>query len=133
MQRSLSQVQCDLAARVLAMRSIQRILTLVEFEEAYETATDEQRTQVNNCIDSVDRIGVERWLRNQRDTELASQSVTVLRRRAQSLGVPYYNRLSKAVLLSEITKYENQGSTGRPGSAGRSTDGVALSYATHCD
>ena len=73
------------------------------FQAAYESAPPEARAAAALLARRLDHRGLWDWLRrHRRAPDPATMTVRELRRLGQQLGVPRYNQLPKALLLSEI-------------------------------
>lgn len=107
---TVSEIQLALHAQLNNTRSLHRLVCLPEFEEAFKTANEEQRTIVKKLINTGNREGVEKWLAIQHRDKVDFESLTMreLRVMAQQLGIKAYNFLPKASLLSEIKRARNQ-------------------------
>jgi hypothetical protein len=103
--RSLNDLRCEIRDRTLAFRCIERIIATEQFEEAYRKAKPICKEEVEGFIKAGDRDKLECWVRKQLNAEYGEMTIRELRRIAQRFGVPLYNRLPKASLLSEITHY----------------------------
>lgn len=78
-----------------------------EFGVAYAQANDDEKRKVNGYINLVNLEGLRCWIAKQLNgQDYAELSLRKLRSVAQTLGVPFYSRLPKASLLSEISRYE---------------------------
>ena len=99
--------------RILSCRCIERLIDSEKFEKAFKLATQEEKDQVLNLIRQSDYDALLLWTDQHGESlEYAEMSIRTLRSIAQKIGVPYYSRLGKASLLSEIVRYE-KGSTGQ--------------------
>lgn len=104
MSTAIHDLRNELHNRSLAMRAIDRIVSTMEFEETYKRATKEDRVAISNMILNANKEGVEFWVRNQHQYEDGARNIRELRIIGQKLGIRLYNRLPKALLLSEISK-----------------------------
>lgn len=94
----------ELHNKACMIRSIDRIVNSVEFATAYEIAKLDDRVMVATMIRSGNKDGIEFWLRKERENDDGARPIRELRVIAQQLGIRFYNRLPKALLLSEISK-----------------------------
>lgn len=99
-------IQQGLHSKVNDLRALQRLATSEDFEVAYERASNEQRRVVTRLVADGDRCGVQEWLSLQELCSVSVEDLTVkeLRRLAASLGIAGYQLMSKASLLSQISK-----------------------------
>lgn len=98
--KELSILQLGLHNQVLQLRNILRLVDDPRFVEAYERAEEKSRNKVLSHIENLDRQLVSDWIRS----ELGDLSLRKLRDVARNCGVSNYSRLSKSILLSEITR-----------------------------
>lgn len=105
----LDTLRNEIRVRSLALRSIERITSMEEFGVAYDKASPAQRAEVIQLINGCNKDGLVRWLDIATRPDYDSLSLRELRIMGQRCGVPYYSRLSKAMLLSEITRYRRDG------------------------
>lgn len=88
--------------KICEARSIDRTINSDEFATAFEKADDLSREAVSGIVRNGNKAALEDWLRVARQTSHAEMSLRELRVVGQQLGVRHYNRLPKALLLSEI-------------------------------
>lgn len=86
-------------------RRQQRIVSTEEFREAWNLANDNQKEEFYRLIDKPDSDVLRKLMT---DILIGSESdcrtFESLRRLASIKGVPYYSRMTKAELISELTK-----------------------------
>lgn len=88
--------------KLLALRSLDRILSSEAFKMIYESATEEQRDAVKLLIQDGDKLAIEQWMAAQEIKPYENMTVVELRQHARKLGVLNYHLLPKASLLSAI-------------------------------
>lgn len=89
--------------RVLSARTIERIVESKEFEDYLRRSLSSGRLAAEQLITSGNKDGLDAWMaacRNEFD--FAALSIRELRQLGAKLGIPNFNRMSKAQLLSEI-------------------------------
>lgn len=104
----LNDLFSNVTNKVLILRSIERIVKRPQFEAIYAAATENEKQKVNKYIEDGNKEGLLDWLHNQKRKLLGELSVATLRRKASILGIPFYNKMPKSTLLSEITRREQQ-------------------------
>lgn len=100
-------LRCAIRERLLTVRCLERLVASDEFTIAYTKADELCRSEVHQFIDTIDIAAIKKWIHKQNIVvaNYGALSLRELRVIAQKLGVPFYSRLPKASLLSEIAKY----------------------------
>jgi hypothetical protein len=85
-------------------RATAHVVATEAFQDAYAAAPPEARAVAALLVRRLDHPGLWDWLRrrHRRAPDPAAMTARELRRLGQRLGVPRYNQLPKALLLSEI-------------------------------
>lgn len=96
----------DLHNHILKLRSIERIVTSRSFERMYDSSTLNEQEEIERYITNRDRARIENWVERKRAAHYGEMSLMQLRVIARKLSIPYYSRLHKSTLLSEILTYE---------------------------
>jgi hypothetical protein len=106
--KTLDDVRCYVHNRLLLFRNIHNTVSIDKFEEAYRTASEDQKKQIIILIDNLDHEKLTKLISLiiYESEILENYSVRVLRKLAQKYGILGYNFLPKASLLSEIKIYE---------------------------
>lgn len=97
---------------VLNLRNIEYLVKTELFQSVFDYASPEAKKVVINLISNNDYEGFKRWFRNQRLKYVETLGVRELRTVAAALKIRNYNTLPKSLLLSEITR-ANQNEEGR--------------------
>lgn len=104
----LDTIRCEIRERLLAMRCLERLITSPEFAAVFEAACPECQDEAERFIAQEDAAALRRWIaKQQTNVNYGELPLRELRVVAQRLGVPFYSRLAKATLLSEIKKYDD--------------------------
>lgn len=91
-------------ARVLALRNIETLVSLRDFQQLYDGATEEQKQKAHQMIDDFNHDGLRKWYKFRRLEQLTMLGVRELRQLASQMCIPNYNHLTKPLLLSEISR-----------------------------
>ena len=102
----LNELAEEVAARVLLMRKLQRLVTSQKFLSVFEDLSSADKEEARAFILAGDVNGLNTFLIGKAERALGTLPIAILRARASQLGVPYYQKLPKALLLSEIQKHE---------------------------
>lgn len=113
---TLEKIQNNLHNRILDLRGIERRTKHLSFITIFDKADYEDQQQVLVYIKDCNKYLIENWIRNQRQRIYNEMSLRELRQIGRKLCIPYYARLSKAILLSEISQYEEAKKSGVDGS-----------------
>lgn len=106
---TLDTIRCGVRERLLAFRSLERLVESEEFSLAYEKACPKCKVEINEHIANLNLQGIKHWIAKENaPKDYGALTLRVLRSVAQRLGVPHYSRLPKASLLSEISNYEKR-------------------------
>lgn len=96
----------------LNLRNIEYLVKTELFQSIFDYASHEAKKIAINLISNNDYEGIKNWYRNQRLKYIETLGVRELRTVAASLKIKHYNTLPKSLLLSEITR-ANQNEEGR--------------------
>jgi hypothetical protein len=87
---------------VLLHRKILRLVISESFTAVYKRGSEEARTKFDALFNDRKYAEMTQWLREQDDLEHWELPIRKLRKVARSAGVKYYNRKTKAELLSDL-------------------------------
>jgi hypothetical protein len=120
----MSKTHADLLAevqeRLNKQRRVERAILRPDFVEAFGTACEPAKAKAEELVAACDSDGINRWVQEQTRPEYGTMTLRDLRKIGQELGVPYYNNLPKASLLSEIVSHEQARQAARDNLAARS-------------
>jgi hypothetical protein len=92
--------------RVLNLRAIERLVTLNCFQTAWGKASEVEKDFAEHLIDQGDKDGLKTWARRQtKEVDYGSMNLQELRSVGRQFAIRNYNRLTKAILLSEIEQH----------------------------
>jgi hypothetical protein len=112
----LRDIQKAVHAQLLNIRNLDRLVSSLEFEEAYTGASLGKRNIVKRFIADSYLSGVEKWIAIQKRDSMDYEALPVkqLRVLAQGLGILGYHYLPKTSLLSEIKNAHTQETRSSP-------------------
>lgn len=99
---SISQLLENLNESIASRRRTLRILESPRFQHAYKKSSPGEKLKVTALVSTDDQEGIEDWVRDQLHQEYTEMTSRELREAGRQFGIPYYAKLPKATLLSEI-------------------------------
>lgn len=90
--------------KLLAIQRIYRLVSSPKFDAAYKVASEEEKSIINSCIDSLDRTGLYVVMKRLLDRDLENWNITELRELGYALSVPNYQYKTKDTLIEAIMK-----------------------------
>lgn len=109
--------------RLLAIRNLHTVVNSDGFLEAYELATEAEKATIAEYVEKGDQKELTKLLRAIVCKDIGNMTIRQLRKVAQDYGIPRYNFLPKAVLLSEIKRRELSVATESNGRASTESKG----------
>lgn len=103
---TIEALKVSLDAEILKKRRTLRLVESPRFREMFSGLDEVARKLVEELVLKDDIDSLDAWIVKARNAGYAEMSVRQLRCQGQRLGVPHYQVLGKAILLSEIIKYE---------------------------
>lgn len=98
--RAIRQIAHD---RALSARAIDRMIGSEEFARLYSKCPEPDKIAAEQLTNSGDKDGLEAWMAaRMSEFDIAALPIRELRQMGQKLGVCNYNRIPKALLISEI-------------------------------
>lgn len=102
---TLKEIRVKQHHKVLDMRSIERMINNIGFEIIFSIAESKEKDEILLHIQNGDKGLIEEWISKQNQKQISQMSLRELRQYARKVGIPYYARLPKSSLLSEINSY----------------------------
>jgi hypothetical protein len=92
----------------LAVRSQNTHIQSDKFEKAWDAASTRDRYELFRSLSDIeDMVNIPNWIKAHLPDDLELMSLTRLKERAQTLGVRYWSRLPKSLLIMGIREKEN--------------------------
>jgi len=107
MIKELSTIRKEIHEKLKTLRSVERILLSIRFEEAWSNAGDDQKLSAQVSLDWANRQSINTWINNNREQQLGEMGFRELYSRARKLHIVNYSKMTKPELLSAIANEEN--------------------------
>ncbi len=82
-------------------RGVLRLISTRQFEELFNTASEESKTNIIEFIKENNKQGIQLWIKS----ETGEKNLTELRLLGKRYSIKNYGRISKRELIKELSKY----------------------------
>ncbi len=93
--------------RVLSARSIEGVITSLQFERLWGESTEEQKVAAKKLIEANNKKSILAWMRKHPSIDIGEKPIRDLYPIAKRLGVRNYSRLLRHELIAAIQREES--------------------------